>query len=43
MDLPTASVIQAVYDVLTDTNRARFDNMPLDRLVDFCWRKSLGM
>lgn len=42
IDLTTASAIVAVHDALTKSqkpeNLAKFDNIPLGRLVDFCWK-----
>ncbi|MEV5068903.1 hypothetical protein MRBLMI12_000459 [Microbacterium sp. LMI12-1-1.1] len=40
LDTFTASVVVAVFEAMNDTNRARFDSLPLVKLVDFCLSKA---
>lgn len=39
LDSFTASVISAVYDALKPDNQAKFNNLPLGKLLDFCWKQ----
>lgn len=38
LDAFTASAIAAVYKALNEANRAKFDRIPLERLLDFTWK-----
>ena len=38
MDAVTASCMATVYGALKPEHQAKFDNIPLGRLVDFCWK-----
>ncbi len=38
LDVMTSGAILAVYNALNETQRAKFDNIPLGKLVDFCWK-----
>ncbi len=38
VDSFTASAILAVSNALNEANRAKFNNLPIDRLVSFCWK-----
>ncbi len=37
VDATTASLLVQVYDSLNAANQARFEDLPLMRLVDFAW------
>ena len=39
VDTFTASALVAVYEAMNETNRARFDSLPLERLAAFCLSK----
>lgn len=39
MDATTAQMLIAVHDGLSEENQARFDSVPLARLVDFGWKQ----
>lgn len=39
VDVTTASALIAVHDALNPDNQARFDSIPLMRLVDFAWKQ----
>ena len=39
LDTFTASAMIAVYEAMNDSNRARFDTVPLDKLASFCLSK----
>lgn len=38
VDVQTANLLIQVYDALSEGNKAKFDDLPLDRLVDLGWR-----
>lgn len=38
LDLFTASAIQSVYKAINETNRAKFDRIPLPSLVEFVFK-----
>ena len=42
LDLQTANVMVIVYEALSDANKAKFDSIPLMRLVEFCWKNTTG-
>jgi hypothetical protein len=39
LDGMTAGAIVAVYEALSPEMQAKFDSIPLDKLIDFCWKK----
>jgi hypothetical protein len=40
LDGTTATVLKAVYDALhTDEAKAKFETIPLSRLLDFAWKQ----
>jgi len=39
LDSFTASAMKAVYEKLKPEHQAKFDNIPLGRLVDFVWKQ----
>ncbi len=39
MDAFTASALLAVFNALKPESQARFDNIPLGKLVDFAWKQ----
>lgn len=38
LDLQSANAIVLVYEALSDTNKAKFDSIPLSRLIPFIWK-----
>ena len=38
IDSSTASAMTAVYNALKPELQAKFNNLPLGKLVDFCWK-----
>lgn len=38
LDLQTANVMVLVYEAIKPENQAKFDRIPLMRLVEFCWK-----
>ena len=38
IDSFTASALVAVYKALGPESQAKFNNLPLGKLVDFCWK-----
>jgi hypothetical protein len=38
MDAQTANMLITVYNALSEENRAKFNRIPLNRLVDFGWK-----
>ena len=39
LDITTAGAMLAVYNALKPEHQAKFDNIPLGRLVDFVWKQ----
>ncbi len=39
LDITTAGAMLAVYNALRPELQAKYDNIPLGRLVDFCWKQ----
>ncbi len=39
MDIMTAGAMHAVYSALKPEHKAKFDNIPLGRLIDFVWKQ----
>lgn len=39
LDITTASAMRAVYAALKPEHQAKFNNIPLGKLVDFCWKQ----
>ncbi len=39
LDITTASAMLAVYNALKPEHQAKFDNIPLGKLVDFVWKQ----
>lgn len=39
LDLFTASALVKVYEALGPANQAKFDTVPLPRLLDFVWKQ----
>jgi hypothetical protein len=39
VDTVTANLLVTVYDALNEANQAKFDDIPLVRLVDFAWSR----
>lgn len=42
LDTFTASALVAVYEAMSEKNRALFDTVPLPRLIDFVWKQVRG-
>ena len=40
LDTFTASALVAVYEAMSPENQARFDSIPLDKLVAFCFQQA---
>jgi hypothetical protein len=38
VDITTANAILTVYDNLSDTNKAKLIDMPLEKMAAVCWR-----
>ena len=39
LDITTAGAMRAVYNALKPELQPKFNNIPLGRLVDFCWKQ----
>jgi hypothetical protein len=37
LDGMTANLLVTIYEALSDTNKAKFDTIPLTKLVNFAW------
>ena len=39
LDITTARAMLAVYEALKPESQAKFDNIPLGKLIDFVWKQ----